>query len=316
MIISLTPTKNEAWIVGFTGNVNSRYCDVCCYYDQLSSDKTVEIVSSLQNSLVRRNQEPAFNEAQRQLDLIAIARELQCHAFVALDADEALFGPPDVFQAELKMLAQGTTVYYEWINVSPDGKHVWSAGYKRFGFVDDGTLHRPALFHSERVPNGHESFYSDTIKVIHFQYINRARFCTKHIEYLKMEFELHGDLSRIELFIKYSHMIYARKQPTASMQNLVGFIRSLDSNDHGARCADLAEINDHDFVRRLVADREWLLLYLITRLVRFAGYRFDQCPRFTAGQKSFCWLLEFALHHPQRLFSRALIRFLKVLARE
>jgi hypothetical protein len=312
-IVCLTPTRDEAWVVGFTGRANAGRFDVSCYYDQRSADGTDGIVAALPGALLRANENPAFNEAERQLALIAMARELGARAFVALDADELLMGPAAAFRAELDALPPGTAVHYEWINVAPGGERFWSAEFKRLGFVDDGSAHRPLPFHSERVPEGQAAVRSHAAVAVHLQYLNRVRFCLKHVDYLEREFALEGNPSRLGLFRKYSHMLFARLRPVAEVKGLAELLAPFLGS--GAAClapAPLA-LRRLDFVRRLLRDDEWLLLHLVARWAAFAGCPADVGPRLTPWRRAAIALLEACLRQSGTLPSRVVLRLLRPL---
>lgn len=312
MRICLTPTKNEEWVVGFTANNNHHFFDLVCYYDQLSDDNTVEMVLKIQNSFVKINDSLEFNEFDRQNSMINIARSLDCNSFFALDADEALLGNRKTFMHELAFLEPGTSVYYEVINITPDAKNFWSAGFSRFGFIDDGTPHDPTIFHSQRVPKGSCSYYSKDIKVIHFQYINRLRFCAKHLWYLELEFKLRPFQSSVDLFNNYSHMIFVKTEPLENLAGLPAFVDLFLSSYLPDKTPTIINILDNKFVRKLCADDEWLLLHLIRALYRFAGYEIDVYPRITTFRKITIFLLESGFLRRNKLFARLIFRIIKL----
>lgn len=307
MIAGLTPTRDEAWVVGFTGRANAGHFDARCCYDQGSADGTGDIVSALPGALLRANESPEFNEAGRQLALIAMARELGARAFVALDADELLLGPAAAFRAELDALAPGTAVCYEWLNVAPGATRFWSAGFKRLGYVDDGRPHRPLPFHSERVPEGARVHRSRAAVVVHLQYLHPTRFCRKHVEYLAREFALNPDPRRLALYRAYSHMLHARTRPVAEVQGLAGLVADFPRPDLAEACRP----EDLPFVRELAARDEWLLLRLVAGWWRFAGLPAGAGPALPPRRRALFALLEACLRRPGTLPSRLGLRLLR-----
>src|SRR5271154_3152689 len=91
-IVVLTPVKNEAWILPRFLATTSLWADLIIIADQKSSDESVQICKRFEKVVLIPNENPNFNEAERQLLLIKAARELVpgSRILFALDADEIL----------------------------------------------------------------------------------------------------------------------------------------------------------------------------------------------------------------------------------
>lgn len=312
MIACLTPTKNESWVIACTGERNSLFFDKIFYYDQLSNDDTKELISHINNSELHINNSIEFNEAQRQLDLIEIARINKSKAFFALDADEFLIGNPDLFRSTIDRAKPGQSIYLEWINITPDLKYFWSAGYKRFGFIDDGTEHTPTLFHSERVPSGFEDIFIEDFKVVHLQYINRIAFCNKHINYVKLELDLDENANRISLYRKYSHMVYSKKSLIKSNNYLNEIFTNnlkLPINLNPSTILD----NNVNFINLLKNNNELILLVLFSKIFLFAGLtnyilNFERSIKYKFFSLIFDWLLS----PPASFIKRLIFKFMLI----
>ncbi len=178
-IVTLTPLKNDAWILRRFLEVTSRFSDVIIVADEGSTDGGLEILRQFPKVVVVDNSRGDYDEAARQNLLIAKARESVPfpRILVALDADEILaadaLGSPG-WQAMLEA-APGTSVFFEKPNLFLTPRQCERRPLDFPGaFIDDDiTPHRPLRIHSRRLPapeGGPQLVLSD-VKFLHYAFV-------------------------------------------------------------------------------------------------------------------------------------------------
>jgi len=175
-VITLTPLKNDAWILPRFLEVTSRFSDLIIVADEGSTDGGLEILRRFPKVTVIDNSRGDYDEAARQNLLIAKAREAVPlpRIMVALDADEilaanALQSPG--WQAMLRA-APGTSILFEKPNLYLTPQECERRPLDFPGaFVDDGvTQHRPLRIHSRRLPapEGGPQLVLPDVKFLHY----------------------------------------------------------------------------------------------------------------------------------------------------
>ena len=223
-LVVLTPVKNEAWILDRFLAVTSRVADLILVADQGSTDGSRDICRGFPKVHLLDNSSPQYDEAHRQLLLLAAARELVPgeKVVLALDADEIVAadapGSPG-WQAMLGA-APGTVLCFE----KPD---LWQGAdrclrYDRpwpLGYVDDGAEHRAHRLHSIRIPmpEGAPRLHVQDVKVLHYALTRLDHQAAKARFYSAQE-NLHGTSPLYRRRALYSRQrdwgSYGRLEPT------------------------------------------------------------------------------------------------------
>jgi hypothetical protein len=177
-IIVLTPVKNEDWILEQFLTVVSLFADCIVIADQHSTDNSRIICSRFPKVHLIDNDNPEFNEANRQILLIETARNLfpdEKRIFFCLDADEMFsadsLDKKDVWN-KIKNLQPGTSIYMEKPDLLSGIQRCvrWKDNFFPIGYIDDGIPHNPEKIHSKRIPYNPkgQTIYIDDIKILHF----------------------------------------------------------------------------------------------------------------------------------------------------
>jgi hypothetical protein len=103
----------------------------------------------------------------------------------------------------------GTVVWFDWVNVAPDGRRGWiPPNALPLAFMDDGRPHEGAPIHSARVPvpPGAPALRLTDVKVLHFQYTDWERMKSKQRWYQCWERLRYPDKRPVTLYRQYHHM--------------------------------------------------------------------------------------------------------------
>lgn len=217
VVICLTPTKNEAWLLERFLDSASIWADHIIIADQISTDGSREIAQKFPKVILIDNNSDQFNEPERQKLLIARARKIEGQRLlIALDADEMF--SPEIFTSNewIKVLnAQpGTIINFQWANLCPDFKRMWYSDYFPLGYMDDGSEHgENEKIHTARIPipKNHPVLHVLEIKVMHLQYTNWERMESKHRWYQCYERITYPTKSAVDIFRMYNHMYTSGK---------------------------------------------------------------------------------------------------------
>jgi glycosyltransferase involved in cell wall biosynthesis len=173
-IIVLTPLKNDAWILRRFLEVCRQFADRVIIADQGSTDGGLEICREFDNVTVLDNSASGYDEAARQIMLIAAARAMLPlpRILIALDADEVLAADAMSSADWQRMLAAppGTGFIFEKPNLFLTPAMVERRAIEFPGaFADDGTTaHQAHRIHSPRLPPGRQSIALDGVKFLHY----------------------------------------------------------------------------------------------------------------------------------------------------
>jgi hypothetical protein len=175
-IVVVTPVRNEAWILDRFLAVTSRFADRIIIADQQSTDASSAICERYSKVTAIPNGANVFNEAERQVMLVAKARDLVPghKILLALDADEILAANCTTTPGWRTMLAApaGTVICFPKVELyDTPGQCILPGVLKPFGFVDDGSEHLPKTIHSLRLPLPEASprLYVHDVNVMHYR---------------------------------------------------------------------------------------------------------------------------------------------------
>jgi len=178
-IVTLTPLKNDAWILPRFLEVTSRFSDVIIVADEGSTDGGLEILRRFPKVIVIDNSRGDYDEAARQNLLIAKAREAVPlpRILVALDADEILAADALDSPGWQAMLASppGTSIIVEKPNLHLTPQQCERRPLDFPGaFVDDGVSeHRALRIHSRRLPASERGarLVLPDVKILHYAHV-------------------------------------------------------------------------------------------------------------------------------------------------
>ena len=130
LLICMTPIRNEAWLLHAFLNAASLWADHIIVADQQSTDGSRDIALSYPKVTLIDNNNPDFNEAERQKLLIDKAREIE--------GDKVLFGldADEIFTANYQKTADwnkiltskpGDVFWFKWAEIRPDKKTYWES---------------------------------------------------------------------------------------------------------------------------------------------------------------------------------------------
>ncbi len=218
--IVVMPVKNEAWILEKSLATASLWADHIVVADQLSTDETPRICKRFSKVVYVENSSEKFNEAARRQLLLDTARSFDGQNLIfALDADEVLsanvLGGHDLENVVSRM-QPGMAAEFEWINLwkSPlayrSDDSVWSGSYKHFMYWDDRKVSfKNGLIHLSRVPEECVAYSvrSETLKVLHYQFVVWSRMLAKQRYYRVLEKIMHPEKS----FLAINHRYFASK---------------------------------------------------------------------------------------------------------
>lgn len=210
--ITVTPTRNEAWILAKFLAAARLWADAVIVADQNSTDGTFEIAEATDGVTALRNSSPVFDEVHRQQLLIDAARRVPGKRVIfALDADEML-SANSLESKEWEAIAAaapGTMIRLKWVNILPGFREAWIPPEPTaFGLVDDGAPHSGRRIHNPRLPWRSDAPVLDLedIVVLHFQYVVWDRMLSKQRWYQAWEHTKHNERGPLEIFRMYNHM--------------------------------------------------------------------------------------------------------------
>lgn len=203
-IVGLVAGRNESNFIEQTLRALAVFTDAIVFYDDASTDNTVEIVQSLASTCniekIIRNHEWRYNEHNYRSRLLQAGREIGGTHFIALDADEMFTAnllAGDQLRNLILSLKPQEQIALAWIQLWRNTKQyrfdssVWSNNYKAFIFCDDGaTQYDDIKFHLGRTPNN--NWTTKTVSgyeygVLHFQFVNWRNLLVKQAWYRCLE---------------------------------------------------------------------------------------------------------------------------------
>jgi Glycosyl transferase family 2 len=209
VIVCLTPVRNEQPFLRRFLDCAALWADHIVVLDQCSTDGSRELAAGHPKVRLIVNDDPAYDESQRQRTLLEAAREIPGRlVLMALDADEALSA--NVLRSRAWRAAlnagPGTILRLRWASVLPGFERAWiSPDLIAFGFIDDGRDHVGHAMHSGRLPGGRDqpTLALDDVRVLHYQFATWERNKSKQRWYQCWE-RLHYPRKRpIQLYRQY-----------------------------------------------------------------------------------------------------------------
>lgn len=203
--IVMTPVRNEIWVLRAFLEATSKWADYIIIADQMSTDGSRELAKTYEKVILIDNNNPEFNEAERQSMLIAKAREVAAGRDTllwGLDADEVLSA--NAFETEdwQKILNSkpSDVFWFKWAEVCPNQQEYWLSPttYYPWLFHDDGKEPHGNYvrnMHSMRIPYPIEEkqmYYVNDFRVLHLAYLNQHRVASKRRFYQFVEWEING----------------------------------------------------------------------------------------------------------------------------
>ena len=217
LLIVMTPVRNEAWVLHAFLKTTSTWADFIIIADQMSTDGSRDIYKQYEKVVLIENNNPDFNEAERQSMLVAKAREVankrDCVLF-GLDADEiftANYTNTDDWKSILNS-NPGAVFWFKWAEISPNKKHYGDSVYYPWMFHDDGKEPHGNYvrnMHSMRIPYpivAQQTHFVNDFRILHLAYLNMNRVASKCRFYSFVDYEMNKRsvirLSRTYHYIK------------------------------------------------------------------------------------------------------------------
>lgn len=238
--IVMTPVRNEAWVLRAFLESTSRWADYIIIADQMSTDGSREIALSFSKVILIDNNNPEFNEAERQAMLVAKAREVAAGRDTllwGLDADEILAA--NTFETKdwqhILNSVPGDVFWFKWAEICPDREHYWMSKKKYYPwlFHDDGKEPHGNYvrnMHSMRIPypiDEKQMYYVDDFRVLHLAYLNLFRIQSKKRFYIFIDWEMNNrnpiTLARAYAYTKRFDMILPLPEEFLYSQQRGGF---------------------------------------------------------------------------------------------
>jgi glycosyltransferase involved in cell wall biosynthesis len=213
LVISLTPTKNEAHNLPRFLACASLWADHIIVADQGSTDGSRELIKACPKAIFVDNPSPVFNEPERQKLLIDAARRIPGEkVLVTLDADEMVSSEVLTHPKwqELLGAAPGTIGLFYWANIWPGFEKVWIAGHKfPWAFVDDGSEHVGLAIHSPRIPLREGAPVVELLRdlpVLHYAFVDWQRVKARYRWYACWEIVNKMKMRPAKLYRRYHEM--------------------------------------------------------------------------------------------------------------
>jgi glycosyltransferase involved in cell wall biosynthesis len=224
LIFCLTPVKNEAWILERFLKCASLWADHIIIADQGSTDGSREIAQKFPRVTLLNNTSEGWSEPVRQQMLLEEARRTPGPKILfALDADEFLTANflTSVEWCSVLNAPPGTAIGVQWpeieVNFS-DLNFFYYPSIVPFGFVDDGSEHRPELIHGPRlpIPPGSKMLTLTEIKLMHYCLADLDRFRSKSRWYQCFEY-LERKKKPLDLYRFYYKIQFISRQAIAKV---------------------------------------------------------------------------------------------------
>ncbi len=220
-LVVLTPVKNEAWILPLFCKSASLWADYIIIADQNSTDRSKEIAGNYPKVVVIENKSKDLDEDYRDRILVEKARELvgTNGILFRIDADE-IFTPnfDSSDWEEIRNSKAGTVWRFRLLLLNKDLSSYWETpGSTTYGaFVDDGRKYTShGLIHSRdmfKAISESETCIAENINLLHFQFVDWNRMCSKHRWYQCFERINYPQKSAIDIYRTY-HWMYNSALP-------------------------------------------------------------------------------------------------------
>lgn len=239
--IVMTPVRNEAWVLRAFLESTSRWADYIIIADQMSTDGSREIAAQYEKVILIDNNNPEFNEPERQAMLVAKAREVAAGRDTllwGLDADEILaanFRETEDWKHIVNSVP-GDVFWFKWAEICPNQQEYWISPttYYPWLFHDDGKEPHGNYvrnMHSMRIPYPIEEkqmFYVDDFRVLHLAYLNPYRTRAKRRFYCFIDWEMN---QRTPISLARSYAQTKKDDLVEPLSDLMRYKRGKDGFD-------------------------------------------------------------------------------------
>ncbi|MBK1829364.1 glycosyltransferase family 2 protein [Verrucomicrobiaceae bacterium R5-34] len=206
-IVGLILARNEGSRIAFAIRAAAEVTDALVFLDDASTDNTLEIARSLQEScniekIISRDIDgESYNEFGNRSQMLKTGREIGGTHFIVIDADEAFTSDcyeNDFLRHEILKLRPGDSLALWWIQLwrsteqyRHGDKSRWDRTTKRMIFCDDGkTDYKPGFAHFSLVPpfpKRRRLKLKTQHGLMHFQFVNWDNLYLKQQWYCWLE---------------------------------------------------------------------------------------------------------------------------------
>jgi len=224
-IVGLVRSRNSAAFIEQALSCLKEFCDGIVFYDDHSTDNTLEIISSKKELLKIKRILTAskwdHDEGRNRNKLLAAGREIGGTHFICLDDDEILtanFIHNENLRNLILSLKPGDCIQLRWFQLWRHNKEyrtdgsIWGNRYYRFIFCDQQEVqydHKKA--HESRIP---DSLSGKTIRlisnsrgVVHYNFANWENVLVKQFWYMCLERTLYPEKPVEEINNQYGESI-------------------------------------------------------------------------------------------------------------
>jgi len=210
MIVSITITRNSAWVLRATIETALAYCDAAAILDHASTDRTAEVIADLAQRFPGRvssvrEPDPTWREMDHRQRVLELARAAGGTIFANIDDDEVLtYNLHAAAREKMLKLHSGevlmSPIMCVWDGLSSyrDDDSEWSRGSTYLAFANaPGMTFKPARdgyqFHNRRPSGSRGPAVSLTDGaphrggVLHLQFASRRRLRAKQALYKMTE---------------------------------------------------------------------------------------------------------------------------------
>jgi hypothetical protein len=236
LICSITPVRNEDWILSLSARALLMFVDHAVFLDHASTDNTPLILSALAKEYpgrvtVLREASPVWEEMRHRQRMLDAARALKASHIVTIDADEVLTGDllPSIRNAVM-LCPTPATMQLPWLCLrgSKDSVHtsgVWGTSHASMAFRDAPHLgwnseSRKGYDFHHREPMGRPfmPYWPEKGRqsgLMHLQFVSDRRLRAKQAHYQAVEvLRWPGRETAEQIRKKYSLSVYGAGAPT------------------------------------------------------------------------------------------------------
>lgn len=304
-LVVLTPVKNESWILSLFCASTSLWADHIIIADQKSTDNSKEIASKFPKVTLIDNESEDLDEGYRDKILVEKARDIVGNNGILfrIDADEIF--TPKFDSDDWKQIRQsksGTIFCFRWIQLNKDLSSYWETkGSTMYGaFVDDGREFSPhGLIHARymfKPDSPNDVIIPQDIGLLHFQFADWNRMCSKHRWYQCFEKIKFPDKSAIDIYRMY-HWMY---NPSLPYQGIPSEWINTYQNSYGIDITNYIKDENYWWDDKV---REYLLEYSPKYFKHIETYRSLQELMFAKGKNFLDKLLLLYLHCTKSVYN-------------
>jgi len=293
----MTPVRNEAWVLNLFLKATSLWADYIIIADQHSSDGSREIALNYPKVVLIENNNPNYNEADRQRLLIEKAREIKGDKIIfAFDADEILsanYMNSNDWELILKS-KPGDIFFMQWAQVCANQTEYWvPEDYFPWVIHDREDISHESYvrnIHSMRIPYSDElpKYYVKDFKVLHFQHVFPQRNLAKQRFYMFVDYDL-NNRSIVSLSRTYLLKRNKMKLSPLNLDMLYKYEKS------GFETFDQIDFINHEF---------WFNYYIFEGISTIGTYKYRKIDIWHAD-----FLEKYNLKDPRNIFWKILHQY-------